>query len=182
MTDRRLPSVAAIVVASVIAAAGMVAHNVFEFGPAFVLNPETLIPLAIFGLLAVLALAMPANAIVHVLLLAWAVLNLVGGGILSVLPLGLFPFQPRRRIVDLSTHLRPARSSRLPGSKNRESIPERSWGNPYPGAAPGVDHEAGEIGPRASAPNTPTNRFSGSWPVVGAAAISLRSRPRAFAA
>lgn len=37
---------------SVIAAAGMMAHNVFEFGPWFLGSPETLIPLAIYGLLA----------------------------------------------------------------------------------------------------------------------------------
>jgi hypothetical protein len=105
MTARRPPSAAVVVVASVIAAAGMVAHNVFEFGPAFVLNPETLIPLAIFGLFVVLALAMPANVIVHVLLLAWAVLNLVGGGILSVLPLGLFPFQPEQSLGHYAIHV-----------------------------------------------------------------------------
>ena len=38
MTDRRLPSAAALVLATVIAAAGMVAHNVLEFGPAFLLR------------------------------------------------------------------------------------------------------------------------------------------------
>jgi len=52
MTDRRLPSAAAVVLASAIAAAGMAAHNVLEFEPAFLLDPETLIPLAIFGLFA----------------------------------------------------------------------------------------------------------------------------------
>jgi hypothetical protein len=105
MTDRRRPSAAILVVVSVIAAAGMVAHNVFEFGPAFLLNSETLLPLGIFALLAVLAWAMPANAIVHVLLLAWAVLNLVGGGILSVLPLGLFPFRPEQSLGHYAIHL-----------------------------------------------------------------------------
>jgi hypothetical protein len=105
MTDRRLPSAAALVLASAIAAAGMVAHNVFEFGPAFLLDPQTLIPLAIFGLFALLAWARPANAVVHVALLAWALLNLVGGGILSVLPLGLFPFQPEQSLGHYATHV-----------------------------------------------------------------------------
>ena len=41
MTDRRIPSAAAVVVfASAIAVAGMAAHNVLEFGPAFLLDPE----------------------------------------------------------------------------------------------------------------------------------------------
>lgn len=105
MTDHRLPSAAVVVLASVIAAAGMMAHNVFEFGPAFLLDPETLIPLAIFGLFALLAWARPANPIVHVLLLAWAVLNLVGGGIPSVLPLGLFPFQPEQSLGHYGAHV-----------------------------------------------------------------------------
>ena len=105
MTDHRLPSAAIVVLASVIAAAGMVAHNVLEFGPAFLLDPETLIPLAIFGLFALLAWARPANAVVHAALLAWALLNLVGGGILSVLPLGLFPFEPEQSLGHYGGHV-----------------------------------------------------------------------------
>jgi len=105
MTDHRLPSAAVAVLASAIAAAGMVAHNLFEFGPAFLLDPQTLIPLAIFGLLALLAWARPANAVVHVALLTWALLNLVGGGILSVLPLGLFPFQPEQSFGHYGAHV-----------------------------------------------------------------------------
>ncbi len=105
MTDRRLPSAAVVVLASVIAAAGMVAHNVLEFGPAFLLDPETLIPLAIFGLFALLAWAGPANAVVNLALLAWALLNLVGGGILSVLPLGLFPFEPEQSLGHYGAHV-----------------------------------------------------------------------------
>ena len=105
MTDQRLPSAAVVVLASAIAAAGMVAHNVLEFGPAFLLDPETLIPLAIFGLFALLAWTRPANAVVHVALLAWALLNLVGGGILSVLPLGLFPIQPEQSIGHYGAHV-----------------------------------------------------------------------------
>jgi hypothetical protein len=105
MTDRRRPSAAALVLASVIAAAGLVAHNLLEFGPAFLLRPETVIPLAIFGLFALLAWARRASAIVHVLLLAWALLNLVGGGILSVLPSGLFPFQPEQSLRHYAIHV-----------------------------------------------------------------------------
>ena len=105
MTDHRLPSAAVVVLASAIAAAGMVAHNLFEFGPAFLLDPQTLIPHAIFGLLALLAWARPANAVVHVALLTWALLNLVGGGILSVLPLGLFPFEPEQSLGHYGAHV-----------------------------------------------------------------------------
>jgi hypothetical protein len=105
MTDRRLSSASVLVSATVIAAAGMVAHNGLEFGPAFLPRPETVIPLVIYGLLGLLAWARPANAIGHVLLLAWAMLNLVGGGILSVLPLGLFPFQPEQSLGHYAIHV-----------------------------------------------------------------------------
>jgi hypothetical protein len=105
MTDRRLPSTAVVVSATVIASGGLVAHNGLEFGPVFLLRPETVIPLVIYGLLALLAWARPANAIGHALLLAWAMLNLVGGGILSVLPLGLFPFQPEQSLGHYAIHV-----------------------------------------------------------------------------
>jgi hypothetical protein len=105
MTDRPLPSAAAAVLASATAAAGMAAHNVLEFGPGFLVDPQTLIPLAIFGLLALLAWAKPANAASQALLLAWGVLNLAGGGILSVVPLGLFPFQPEQSLGHYAIHV-----------------------------------------------------------------------------
>lgn len=105
MTDRRLPSAAVVVLTPVIAAVGMVAHNALEFGPAFLLKPETVVPLVIFSQFALLAWARPANAVIHVLLLAWAVLNLVGGRILSVLPPGLFPFQPEQSLGHYGAHV-----------------------------------------------------------------------------
>ncbi len=105
MTDRLGPSVAVMAFASVIAAAGMMAHNVFEFGPAFLANPETLIPVAIFGLLVLLARARPDSIVVLVVLLGWALLNLVGGGILSVIPLGLFPFTPEQSLGHYGAHI-----------------------------------------------------------------------------
>ena len=61
-------------------------------------------PLATFGLLALLAWARPTSRIVHVLLLGWALLNLVAGGILSVLPWGLFPFQPEQSLGHYAIH------------------------------------------------------------------------------
>ena len=105
MTDRRIPTAVAVALASAIGAAGMVVHNVLEFGPGFLASAETLIPLAIFGLLALLAWTRPANNVVHVGLFAWALLNLVGGGILSVLPLGLFPFEPEQSPGHYGAHV-----------------------------------------------------------------------------
>ena len=104
-TDRNGPATAVIAVAAIIAAAGMMAHNVFEFGPAFLTDPQTLIPVAIFGLLALLARARPDSIVVLAVLLGWALLNLVVGGILSVLPLGLFPFTPEQSLGHYGVHV-----------------------------------------------------------------------------
>ncbi|MEO5939786.1 MAG: hypothetical protein ABIQ76_02765 [Candidatus Limnocylindrales bacterium] len=40
-----------------------------------------------------------------VALLGWALLNLVGGGIISVLPLGLFPFAPEQSLGHDGAHV-----------------------------------------------------------------------------
>lgn len=105
MADRLGPSIAVIAFASVIAAAGMIAHNVFEFGPGFIADPQTLIPVAIFGVLALLAMARPHSIVVLVALLGWALLNLVVGGVLSVLPLGIFPFTPEQSLEHYGIHV-----------------------------------------------------------------------------
>jgi len=91
MIDRPRPSASAVLATSTIAAVGMLAHDVFEFGPAFLAGPQTLIPLGIFAILAILAARKTAGRAAWIVLFAWGALNLVGGGILSVLPLGLLP-------------------------------------------------------------------------------------------
>lgn len=105
MTDRRTPTAVAVALASAVGAAGMVVHNVLELGPGFLGGAETLIPVGMFGLLALLAWGWPANTVVHVTLFAWALLNLVGGGILSVLPLGLFLFEPEQSLGHYRAHV-----------------------------------------------------------------------------
>ena len=104
MIDRSPPSAAAVFAASAIAAGGYVAHNVLEFGPAFLVDPQTLIPLAIFAGLAILAAREMAGRGTWLALLAWSALNLVAGGILSVLPIGLFPFQPDQSLGHYGAH------------------------------------------------------------------------------
>lgn len=94
MQDRPAPSIAVIAISSAIAAGGMMAHNLWELGPSFLAGPETVIPVAIFGLLLLGAWVRPHGRVVPGALLGWALLNLVGGGLVSVLPLGIFPFTP----------------------------------------------------------------------------------------
>ena len=104
MTDRLRPSVLAIVAASALAAGGMLVHDVFEFGPAFLVDPQSLVPLGIFVILAILALRRTAGPGTWVALFTWGALNLVGGGILSVLPLGLLPFTPEQSLGHYGVH------------------------------------------------------------------------------
>jgi hypothetical protein len=104
MIDRSRPSAAAVFATSAIAAGGMLAHNVLELGPAFLLDPQTLIPLAIFVVVAILAARTSAGRGTWLALLAWGLLNLVAGGILSVLPTGLFPFQPEQTLGHYGAH------------------------------------------------------------------------------
>ena len=104
MIDRSPPSAAAVLAASAIAAGGMLAHNVLELGPAFLVDPQTLIPLAIFAILAILAARETAGRGTWLAMLAWGALNLVAGGILSVLPIGLFPFQPDQTLEHYGVH------------------------------------------------------------------------------
>jgi hypothetical protein len=96
MIDRSPPSAAAVFATSAIAAGGMLAHNALELGLAFLVDPQTLIPLGIFAVLAILAARAAAGTGTWLALFAWGALNLVAGGILSVLPIGLFPFQPEQ--------------------------------------------------------------------------------------
>ena len=57
------------------------------------------------SLLALLAQSRPDSIVVLVALLGWALLHLVGGGILSVLPLGLFPFTPEQSLGHYGAHV-----------------------------------------------------------------------------
>jgi hypothetical protein len=91
--------------ATLIAVAGMAIHNAVEFGPGFLLDPQTLIPVAIFAALGWACRGSRARTPMLMLLVAWAVLNLVVGGILSVLPLPIFPFAPEQSLRHLAAHV-----------------------------------------------------------------------------
>ena len=105
MIDRSPPSAPTVLAASAIAGGGYLVHNILEFGPASLVDPQTLIPLAIFAALAILAARETAGRATWLALFAWSALNLVAGGILSVLPIGLFPFQPDQSLAHYGAHL-----------------------------------------------------------------------------
>lgn len=86
-----------------VAASGLVAHNLLSLRlPPYAL--ETIGPLAIYAaLLAWLRLSRGAAA-PRGALFAWAGLNLVGGGVLSVLPLPFLPFEPEQTATHYLAH------------------------------------------------------------------------------
>lgn len=102
---RPAPPITPLAITSVIGAAGMMAHNLWEFGPALLVSPETLIPVAIFGIVPLVTWKRPHDVVASSALLGWALLNLIGGGLLSVLPLGLFPFTPDQSLGHYGAHV-----------------------------------------------------------------------------
>ncbi len=105
LTQLNVPSPAAVAASSAVAVGGMLVHNLIEFGPAFLLSPQTLLPVVLYALLVVFAGREASGIGARVALVAWALLNLVGGGILSVLPLAILPFVPEQSGGHYAAHL-----------------------------------------------------------------------------
>jgi hypothetical protein len=83
---------------------GLAIHNVAELGAPILLRPETLGPTAVYLLLAA-GWPSPVRHGASRMLLAWAWLNLIGGALLSVLPIPLWPFQPDQTLAHYAVHL-----------------------------------------------------------------------------
>jgi hypothetical protein len=84
---------------------GEYVHNVADLPQLTLLSPENSIP-ALSAILLVLAwYLLPFKGVVNILLLIWTLLHLVGGAILSVLPLRFLPFVPAQTIFHYVMHL-----------------------------------------------------------------------------
>lgn len=104
MTQRPAPPPLTVAACSALAVGGMLAHNALELGPDFLLSPETLLPVALYVVLVWSVRRPSAGTGVRIALLTWALLNLVVGGILSVLPLDLLPFAPEQSVWHFTAH------------------------------------------------------------------------------
>ncbi len=94
--------------AVILAAAGFVIHNIREFGWAGLADPGTftlggLITYA--GLFTTWATVPSMRRIITIALLAWAGLHLIGGAIISVLPLNFLPFAPEQTPEHYLSHI-----------------------------------------------------------------------------
>ena len=105
-TDQRSPLWTALIVSAVVFAyAGFLTHNLADLPGQTPLSPESLIPTLITVALLGLWLMSATRKAATWGLLVWATLHLVGGGILSVLPIGLFPFTPEQSWSHYAFHL-----------------------------------------------------------------------------
>lgn len=82
----------------------MAVHNLYEL-PISLIALENIGPLAVTLLLVMAHFAWPASRVPLVALLGWAVLNLIGGGIISVLPLPFLPFEPEQSLSHYLAHV-----------------------------------------------------------------------------
>jgi hypothetical protein len=83
---------------------GMYVHNVADVPNLTLSSPENLLPGLVWLLLFALWWAMPGRSWPLILLLAWGVLNLVGGAA-TVLPLPVLPFKPEQSLRHYAFHL-----------------------------------------------------------------------------
>ena len=82
---------------------GLVIHNLVELTGQARLGPATLGPTAVWLLLAAGWLSL-GRRVVAWLLLGWGWLHAIGGGLLSVLPLPLWPYQPEQSLRHYAVH------------------------------------------------------------------------------
>ncbi len=82
----------------------MLAHNLFEL-PLTPFDIENSGPLLVGLALLAAYWRRPTSRAVQVAILAWALLNLVVGGVVSVLPLPVLPFDPEQSLSHYLAHL-----------------------------------------------------------------------------
>ena len=84
---------------------GEYTHNLAELPSLTLISPENSLPalvsLALFGVWWLT----PFNRTPTFLLLAWALLHLMGGAIVSVMPLGFLPFYPEQTLEHYAAHV-----------------------------------------------------------------------------
>lgn len=84
---------------------GMTVHNAVELPSLTLLNPEVGLPTLVFILLIAGWRLPPYKRGMAALLFAWALLQLLGGGILSVIPFSFLPFYPEQSPGHYLAHL-----------------------------------------------------------------------------
>jgi hypothetical protein len=91
-------------VALALSAFSMLAHNLYEL-PLSPIDVENAGPIAFAAVFGVAYALRPDSKLVAAAALLWGVLNLVIGGIVTVLPLSILPFEPEQSVTHYGAHL-----------------------------------------------------------------------------
>lgn len=94
----------AMAAALTVSALSMLAHNLYEL-PLSPIDLENSGPIAFAALLGIAYALRPDSRTVAAAALGWGVLNLVIGGIVSVLPLSILPFVPEQTVTHYGAHV-----------------------------------------------------------------------------
>ncbi len=94
----------AMAAALTLSAASMLAHNLYEL-PLSPVDLENSGPIAFAALLGVAYAFRPDSKAVAAAVFGWGVLNLVIGGIVTVLPLAILPFVPEQSLTHYAAHV-----------------------------------------------------------------------------
>lgn len=94
----------AMALALTVSAASMLAHNLYELplSPIDLANSGPILFAASLGLAHVFQ---PDSKAVAAAVLGWGILNLLIGGIVSVLPLPILPFEPEQSVAHYGAHV-----------------------------------------------------------------------------
>lgn len=92
-----------LIVAVALSWLGFFIHNIADLSGQTILSPESLFPTLIYLALLVLWFT-PARRVAGWLLLVWVGLQLIGGAVLSVLPLPILPFSPEQSFQHYAFH------------------------------------------------------------------------------
>jgi hypothetical protein len=87
-----------------LSALSMSAHNLYEL-PLSPIDVENSGPMAFAFILGAAYALRPESKLVAAAALAWGVLNLVIGGIVTVLPLSILPFEPEQSMTHYGAHV-----------------------------------------------------------------------------
>jgi hypothetical protein len=84
---------------------GMMLHNAQELPKMTLLDPQELLPTLMYLALLLAYLFLPWRRVTAALLLVWAGLHLVGGGIITVIPFAFLPFYPEQSLQHYLAHI-----------------------------------------------------------------------------
>jgi hypothetical protein len=93
-----------LIAAAALSWVGLFVHNLADLPLRSLIGPETVAPTLVYVLL-VAGLVTRLRTLAGWLLLGWGWLHLVGGAVLSVLPLPLWPYHPEQSLRHYAFHV-----------------------------------------------------------------------------